>query len=37
VVGNVLVQGVVASSKVRVPTAVILLRAAMAHLRHVQR
>jgi len=37
VVGNVLVQGVVASSKVRVPTAVILLRAAMAHLKHVQR
>ena len=37
VVGNVLVQGVVASSKVRVPTAIILLKAAMAHLKHVQR
>ena len=37
VVGNVLVQGVVASSKVRVPTAVILLKAAIAHLNHVQR
>jgi hypothetical protein len=37
VVGNVLVQGVVASSKVRVPTAIILLRAAMAHLKLVQR
>src|SRR5581483_9560683 len=37
VVGNVLVQGVVASSKVRVPTAIILLKAAIAHLEHVQR
>ncbi|MFL5913219.1 MAG: hypothetical protein ACJ768_21955 [Gaiellaceae bacterium] len=37
VVGNVLVQGVVSSSKVRVPTAIILLRAAMAHLKTVQR
>jgi hypothetical protein len=37
VVGNVLVQGVVASSKVRVPTAIILLKAAIAHLKHVQR
>jgi hypothetical protein len=37
VVGNVLVQGVVASSKVRVSTAIILLKAAMAHLKHVQR
>jgi hypothetical protein len=37
VVGNVLVQGVVASSKVRVPTAIILLRAALAHLKTVQR
>jgi hypothetical protein len=37
VVGNVLVQGVVASSKVRVPTAIILLHAAMAHLKNVRR
>src|SRR5437868_4580009 len=37
VVGNVLVQGVVSSSKVRVPTAIILLKAAMAHLKQVQR
>jgi hypothetical protein len=36
VVGNVLVQGVVASSKVRVPTSIILLRAAMAHLQKVR-
>lgn len=36
VVGNVLVQGVVASSKVRLPTAIILLRAAMAHLQRVR-
>jgi len=37
VVGNVLVQGVVSSSKVRVPTAIILLHAAIAHLKRVQR
>lgn len=36
VVGNVLVQGVVSSSKVRLPTAIILLRAAMAHLQKVR-
>ena len=36
VVDNVLVQGVVSSSKVRLPTAIILLRAAMAHLQKVR-
>ena len=35
VVGNVLVQGVVASSQVREPTAILLLKAAIAHLRRV--
>jgi hypothetical protein len=36
VVGNVLVQGVVVSSSVREPTAIILLKAAIAHLRRVR-
>jgi hypothetical protein len=36
VVGNVLVQGVVASSKVRLPTAIILLHAAIAHLQKIR-
>ena len=36
VVGNVLVQGVVASSTVREPTAIILLHAAIAHLQRVR-
>ena len=36
VVGNVLVQGVVVSSKVRLPTAIILLHAAIAHLQKVR-
>ena len=35
VVGNVLVQGVVASSQVREPTAILLLKAGIAHLRRV--
>jgi hypothetical protein len=35
VVGNVLVQGVVASSRVRASTAILLLKAAIAHLRRV--
>jgi len=35
VVGNVLVQGVVGSTTVRTPTAIILLKAAIAHLRRV--
>lgn len=36
VVGNVLVQGVVASSQVREPTAIILLHAGIAHLQRVR-
>ena len=36
VAGNVLVQGVVTSSKVRLPTAIILLHAAIAHLQKVR-
>jgi hypothetical protein len=36
VVGNVLVQGVVASSKVRLPTAIILLHGAIAHLQKIR-
>ena len=36
VVGNVLVQGVVVSSSVREPTAILLLKAAIAHLRRVR-
>jgi hypothetical protein len=36
VVGNVLVEGVVASSTVREPTAIILLHAAIAHLQRVR-
>jgi hypothetical protein len=36
VVGNVLVQGVVASSKVRLPAAIVLLHAAIAHLQKVR-
>lgn len=35
VVGNVLVQGVVGSNAVRTPTAIILLKAAVAHLRRL--
>ena len=35
VVGNVLVQGVVGSRSVRAPTAIILLKAAIAHLHRV--
>ena len=34
--GNVLVQGVVVSSTVRKPTAIVLLKAAIAHLRRVR-
>src|SRR5579872_4282463 len=34
--GNVLVQGVVVSSTVRKPTAIILLKAAIAHLRRLR-
>jgi hypothetical protein len=36
VVGNVLVQGVVGSKAVRTPTAIILLKAAMAHVRRIR-
>lgn len=36
VVGNVLVQGVVGSKAVRTPTAIILLKAAIAHLQRVR-
>jgi len=36
VAGNVLVQGVVGSSAVRTPTAIILLKAAIAHLQRVR-
>ena len=34
--GNVLIQGVVVSSTVRTPTAIILLKAAIAHLRRLR-
>lgn len=36
VVGNVLVQGVVVSTSVREPTAILLLKAAVAHLKRVR-
>jgi hypothetical protein len=36
VVGNVLMQGVVVSTKVREPTAILLLKAAIAHLERVR-
>jgi len=36
VAGNVLVQGVVVSSSVRKPTAILLLKTAIAHLKRVR-